>query len=1040
MSVGRMPQQPQPDTLQSGVAAPEREPGLEPPSAPAVPLALAPPAAPGGGTFRRVQLRRLQRAVGNQAAQRYVQRDGAGLPPVPNYQLRPPSLQLPGHRHPSLFGGDAPQLRLDPQIEAELRAMQIRTALNPAVIQPQLGQLPIGPIRLPPPAPANPLTTPPASPQPQASLPPAQPRVGEQGEPPRAGTGGDILKALTERHEVAALLNQAGNHAVMQWQRLGLGGQVGLVTVSTLIAGGAIAGIAATPDARRFVFQQLSGTVLPVPGVSWLRAEFTVADDNLMFGLHLDMSRFLPAVLGIGPGSPEAMGGPPQLEDAPGAPTLRRSLDAVAQRQNGPHPSTVQRQVIQRDPPVGMSSAVAPMATVAPSPAEPAAAGLPPEAARQLLYATTTLRHVQPLAAGDIALLAQAVPGAPIFAQIQTRDRLRQSLSEATAELQRLRPEHGTPEPGGLLDRQISELTGRIEGLNAQIAELDTMIRAALGALNLADERALVALITERFPRLFIERGKQIAIAELDNNKRLIEAETRRYGLEMCVDPAERQALRRAAQDLHSFDARLAELQQQLDTARSGVDQPSAGVPDPETMSSSAYDVHHLTQRMSALSAQREERRQAAALAHPILGRSDIDLGVLANGSDAQLEELVGGRFQALLENIETTKGNVADETLKIWNLHNIVEMTSQSLGVEGNPMLQQVVNEQIQRERSDEAVLRIAVAALGITAMIVATVASGGVALVAGGIAAGAGIYNASESVQSYLAESAASNIAMDPQVADLSQQEPDLFWLVLDIAGAVLDVAQVVGIFNQLRQVARAAQATGEVAEFALQARRLLPGATADRVIASISRQRGVAEATTRTVEAIGAAFRRADILEIERRLTQAADAGFDGIFRNLTAQGRVRPLTREAVLEAYGAEHGAERIADGILSNDGLYDPIRGHLFIRPGHIDSVTATVVHEATHWLQRTQGAGLTTFLEEFQSFSMERRYLRNLMQQAGMQAVPSELLWMLGASEERIAAHILENYPQARLPSNLDGEAAVNDVLRRLQAIQGVY
>ena len=147
-----------------------------------------------------------------------------------------------------------------------------------------------------------------------------------------------------------------------------------------------------------------------------------------------------------------------------------------------------------------------------------------------------------------------------------------------------------------------------------------------------------------------------------------------------------------------------------------------------------------------------------------------------------------------------------------------------------------------------------------------------------------------------------------------------------------------------------------------------------------------------------------------------------------------------TREAVLEAYGAEHGAERIADGILSNDGLYDPIRGHLFIKPGHIDSVTATVVHEATHWLQRTQGAGLTTFLEEFQSFSMERRYLRNLMQQAGMQAVPSELLWMLGASEERIAAHILENYPQARLPSNLDGEAAVNDVLRRLQAIQGVY
>jgi len=313
---------------------------------------VGPPDHPTAYGLRRAQIGRLQRTLGNRAVQRDVQRDGAGLSPVPNYQLTPPApFQRPGR--PSLFGGEGPQLHLDPQIEAELRALQIRTALSPAVIRPQLAQLPIGPIRLPPPAPANPLATPPSSPQPQAPPPQAQPRVGEPGEPAREGSGGDILKAVSERPEVEAAIGRIGDQAFLQWQQLRLGGQVALVSTSALIVGSTIAGIAATPDARRFVFAQLSGAALPVPGLSWLHAEFNVADDNLMLGLHLDVGRFLPTVLGFGPGSPEAMGGPPQFEDAPGAPTLRRSLDEGG----AGHGGALQRQpaarqaLVQRTPP-----------------------------------------------------------------------------------------------------------------------------------------------------------------------------------------------------------------------------------------------------------------------------------------------------------------------------------------------------------------------------------------------------------------------------------------------------------------------------------------------------------------------------------------------------------------------------------------------------------------------------------------------------------------------------------------------------------------
>lgn len=285
-----------------------------------------PPSHPTADALHHARLRQGQHSLGNQGVQRLIQRDGATLPPVPNYQLTPPSLQAPGWRRPPLLGGDQ-QLRLDPQIEAEMHMAQIRAALSPSIIQPQLGQLPIGPIRMPPPGPPNPITTPSPAPAPQQQqpAPQPQPRVGEAGEAPREGSAGDVLSAVTQRPEVAALLDQASDRAVMEWQRLRLGGQVGVVSISTMIAAGAVAGIAATPEARRFVFQQIDGLLLPVPKLDWLKAEFTLKDDNVMFGLHLNVGHFLNKHLGFGPGSPEAMGGPPRGEDIPGP--LRRKTD-----------------------------------------------------------------------------------------------------------------------------------------------------------------------------------------------------------------------------------------------------------------------------------------------------------------------------------------------------------------------------------------------------------------------------------------------------------------------------------------------------------------------------------------------------------------------------------------------------------------------------------------------------------------------------------------------------------------------------------------
>jgi len=300
--------------------APQAEPEAEATHG-AVALAgafAAPPDHPTARGRRQALARGFQRTVGNRAAQRLVQRDAA-LPPVPNYQLTTPSLSMPPRR-PSLLGGDQPQLRLDPAIEAELRAMQVRAMLDPALLRPGLSQLPVGPIQLmPPPGPAT-------TPAPQAPPTPAPATTpGQAPAPPRAGTGGDILGAIMAVPEVDQILtrlqSEAGDRVRRDWAGLRLGGQVALVSISALIAGGAIAGVASSPDAQRFVFSQLSGKVVPVPGLSFLRVEFNAQDSNLMLGLHLDVGALLPSFLGFGPGSSSPMGGPPQ----PAAPPAQRS-------------------------------------------------------------------------------------------------------------------------------------------------------------------------------------------------------------------------------------------------------------------------------------------------------------------------------------------------------------------------------------------------------------------------------------------------------------------------------------------------------------------------------------------------------------------------------------------------------------------------------------------------------------------------------------------------------------------------------------------
>jgi hypothetical protein len=270
----------------------------------------------------------LQRSHGNAYVQRLlassqrVQRQGGPT------QLQPPTLGgSVGWRPPAPTLGQY-QLHLDPEIEAQIRAIEaMRQVVAPAPVTAALGQLslPAVPLHLLPPS-GRELSAPfPAAGPPSPALDPG-PRPGTELQGPRPGEGGDIWRAAMSDAIIGPAVTRLGDLAAerarMDWASLRTGGQVAVVTTSVVLAGGALAGILTNPSGRDWALRALNDRIIPVPPVPGLSAQFNLGGDHVILGLHLDLGPHLPARLGFGRGvSPSPLGSPPNpYEPPPGQP------------------------------------------------------------------------------------------------------------------------------------------------------------------------------------------------------------------------------------------------------------------------------------------------------------------------------------------------------------------------------------------------------------------------------------------------------------------------------------------------------------------------------------------------------------------------------------------------------------------------------------------------------------------------------------------------------------------------------------------------
>jgi hypothetical protein len=195
--------------------------------------------------------------------------------------------------------------------------------------------------------------------------------------------------------------------------------------------------------------------------------------------------------------------------------------------------------------------------------------------------------------------------------------------------------------------------------------------------------------------------------------------------------------------------------------------------------------------------------------------------------SSASARELLAEDVDKKLENIRRVREGVADGDVTIWTMPQICDLVKRELGVEPGSAKDRIVDDRVKHASSARVARDIILGVVAIALAIAAAPLTGGASLgfgaavVAGTAAvAGAGLstYLAVEHIQEYQLEKAKGGTHFDRAKA-LSQEDPSLFWLAVDIIGAGLDAKVAITAFKVVGKAARAAIMASRFAEGAEQ-----------------------------------------------------------------------------------------------------------------------------------------------------------------------------------------------------------------------------
>ena len=458
------------------------------------------------------------------------------------------------------------------------------------------------------------------------------------------------------------------------------------------------------------------------------------------------------------------------------------------------------------------------------------AAQLSPEATKKLIYAQTVLAKVGQLPEAERASLKKMVEGSDVMALIERRDKLRTDLEQARTDLQSTKDISGPERADAEKKAQ-----NRVDNLGLDLEGVQTEIDQNLKKLGVASEAELVELVTKRFPDLWKKRAKDIAGKMLDENLAAVDKESARYDYFAGGAPKTAYddigALRLADREIAAANVALIGLEYPLGgaaipaTTLAGLQaQLDAGPPQPPAAlgEEEAKRLQEVHQRKVALL----NKWQSLGAKHVILLHPSYKPGYLDESGDEHLLKMSGAWIEETRDNIKKTRENIESEKVSLWTLRDVPDLAFDSLGVPRDSVLGKAVAKDFEGKKEDEEARRAAMDALAIGATLVGFMAGGPLGAMVAGAAVGGAVTVAqlAEDYSKFQAQSAAQGTALDPELAKMSTDEPDLFAVVMDVVALGVAVADAVTAAKGLRGALRALKAGGDKEAFVTEAKKHL------------------------------------------------------------------------------------------------------------------------------------------------------------------------------------------------------------------------
>lgn len=212
----------------------------------------------------------------------------------------------------------------------------------------------------------------------------------------------------------------------------------------------------------------------------------------------------------------------------------------------------------------------------------------------------------------------------------------------------------------------------------------------------------------------------------------------------------------------------------------------------------------------------------------PVGTNKDSRLATIAKGQPNQIAQIIGPIIKEVLDNIQVASKGLKDDKLSVWHLPPVIALTKQKMNLKQGGLWDVLVDQKkAQVEEDDESIKAMLSIAAGVLA-IAAAIPSGGssLALLGTGAALGTSLVISggllAHEIEQYSLQEAA-NATDFVQAKAISNQEPSLFWLAIDLISFGLDIFGAAKVFKALTATATTAtlvsKVGGEGSEVALK-----------------------------------------------------------------------------------------------------------------------------------------------------------------------------------------------------------------------------